>query len=142
VIVVFDMDNTLVDELGATLRPGMLQLLGKLREDGHTLVLWTSSRRERAMDILAHHDLRRHFKACICREDYDPNDQGIPKDIRRIKGDILVDDDPQAVRYVHSIGRAGFQVESYRKNMRVREGELAELYAAIGRVKRKSGKMP
>jgi phosphoglycolate phosphatase-like HAD superfamily hydrolase len=138
-IVVFDMDNTLVDELGATVRPGIVGLLEQLRKDGHTLVIWTSSRRERASEILAHHGLRRHFRACICREDYDPDDKGIPKDIRRIKGDILVDDDPDAVRYVRLVGRKGFQITPYRKNASVDKRELVSLYAAIGKPKARRG---
>ncbi|MCX7039575.1 MAG: hypothetical protein NT005_10655 [Spirochaetes bacterium] len=45
----------------------------------NTLVLGTSSRRDRAIEILREHDLRRYFKACICREDYDPDEQDVPK---------------------------------------------------------------
>jgi hypothetical protein len=102
------------------------------KANGHTLVLWTSSRRDRAMDILREHDLRRHFRACICREDYDPGDRGAPKDIRRIKGDILIDDDPDAVRYVRSIGGKAFLVRSFRKGMLIDRKELAELALALG----------
>jgi beta-phosphoglucomutase-like phosphatase (HAD superfamily) len=86
-VVVFDMDNTLVDSFGSMVRPGIVGLLGQLQKDGHTLVLWTNSRRDRAIEILREHNLRRHFKACICREDYDPDEQDVPKNIRRIKGD-------------------------------------------------------
>ena len=134
-VVVFDMDNTLVDAFGSMVRPGIVGLLGRLQKDGHTLVLWTNSRRDRAIEILRLHDLRRHFKACICREDYDPNEQDIPKDIRRIKGDILVDDDPEAIAYVRSTGRKGFLIRPYRKGAAADPKELAGLYEAVRRAK-------
>lgn len=51
-VVVFDMDNTLVDSFGSEARPGIVGLLQKLRQEGRTLVLWTNSRRDRAMEIL------------------------------------------------------------------------------------------
>jgi len=121
-IIVFDMDNTLVDEFGAATRPGMVVLLETLRADGHTLVLWTNSRRDRAVEILRLHDLRRHFKAVVCREDYDPKDEGLPKDIRRIRGDLLVDDSPEEVAYVKSIGRLGYLVRPFRKGTLARAG--------------------
>jgi FMN phosphatase YigB (HAD superfamily) len=135
VVVVFDMDNTLVDSFGARVRPGIVDLLRRLRQDGHSLVLWTNSWRERATEILRLHDLRRYFKACICREDYDPDERDVPKDIRRIKGDVLVDDDPEAIRYVQRTGRKGFLIQPYRKSAPVDRKELAELYAAIGNAK-------
>jgi FMN phosphatase YigB (HAD superfamily) len=140
-VIVFDMDNTLVDELGSSVRPGIVALLQRLRTDGHTLVLWTNSRRERAMQILLEHDLKRHFRACICREDYDPDEQDVPKDIRRIKGDILVDDDPHAIAYVQAIGRKGFLIRPYRKGAAGDRKELADLYATIGRAKGILGKL-
>jgi FMN phosphatase YigB (HAD superfamily) len=131
--IVFDMDNTLVDSFGATVRPGIVELLLRLRTDGHILVLWTNSRRERALEILRSHDLRRHFKACIFREDYDPEEKDVPKDISSIKADILVDDDPDAIRYVRSTGRRGFLVQPYRKDAPIGLTELAQLYSAITR---------
>jgi FMN phosphatase YigB (HAD superfamily) len=134
-VVVFDMDNTLVDAFGSMVRPGIFGLLERLQKDGHTLVLWTNSRRDRAIEILRLHDLRRFFKACICREDYDPDERDIPKDIRRIKGDILVDDDPEAIAYVRSTGRKGFLIRPYRKGAAANPRELAELYEAIRRSK-------
>jgi phosphoglycolate phosphatase-like HAD superfamily hydrolase len=134
-VVVFDMDNTLVDAFGSMVRPGIVGLLGRLQTDGHTLVLWTNSRRDRAIEILREHDLRRYFKACIRREDYDPDEQDVPKDIRRIKGDILVDDDPEAIAYVRSTGRKGFLIRPYRKGTGVDPQELPNLYETVRRTK-------
>lgn len=136
VTIVFDMDNTLVDSFGSMVRPGIVELLLKLRNNGHVLVLWTNSRRERALEILRSHDLRRHFKACIFREDYDPEEKDVPKDINSIKADFLVDDDPDAIRYVRSTGRRGFLIRPYRKGAPIDRAELAQLYSAIARPRR------
>jgi FMN phosphatase YigB (HAD superfamily) len=136
VTIVFDMDNTLVDSFGTMVRPGIIELLLKLRTDGYSLVLWTNSRRERALEILRSHDLRRHFKACIFREDYDPEEKDVPKDINSIKADTLVDDDPDAIRYAQSTGRKGFLLRPYRKGAPIDRTELAQLYSAIIRPRR------
>ncbi len=37
--IVFDLDNTLVDEQGKKLRPGAKNLLENLKKDKHTLIL-------------------------------------------------------------------------------------------------------
>lgn len=66
--IVFDMDNTLFDELGRWPRPGIRELLERLRKDGHTLALWTSSTAMRARSLLADH-LRARSESCDERDD-------------------------------------------------------------------------
>ncbi len=131
--VVFDLDNTLVDSFGGSTRPGIVALLERLRGDGHTLLLWTTSRRQRAHDILRLQDLRKFFAICICREDYDPEDRDILKDIRIVQGDLLVDDDPAEISFTKSLGKKGFLIPPYRKGDRPAPKELTELYRAISR---------
>jgi len=130
-IIVFDLDNTLVDEFGATLRPGMTALLARLRDDGHALVLWTNSRRARAAEILRLHGLRQHFATCIFREDYDPEERGLSKDIRKVKGDVLIDDDPDLCEHVRSLGRRALQIVPYRKGRLAGTDEIRKLYRSI-----------
>ncbi|MBA7581432.1 hypothetical protein ES708_23335 [subsurface metagenome] len=108
----------------------------KLRREGHTLILWTNSRRERAHEILLLHDLRRFFRICICREDYDPEDNDIPKDIRRVRGDLLVDDDPAEIAFVKSVGKKGYLIRPYRKGTKPAGKELTELYRRISKGQR------
>jgi phosphoglycolate phosphatase-like HAD superfamily hydrolase len=127
--IVFDMDNTLVDELGATKRPGIDQLLVRLGAEGHVLHLWTTSGRDRAVTILRDHDLRRYFKTCVYREDFDPDRKGLGKDIRKIGGDVLVDDDLKQINYMKAIGKKGVLVESYRKNMNI--ADTHQIYESI-----------
>ncbi len=130
------MDNTLVDSFGASTRPGIATLLVKLLRKGHTLILWTNSRRERAHEILRLQDLRKFFRVSICREDYDPDDRDIPKDIRKVRGDLLVDDDPAEINFVKSIGKKGYLIRPYRKGTKPAGKELTELYRAISRGQR------
>ena len=122
-IIVFDMDNTLADEMGAGLRPGIVAFLQKLKSEKHELKLWTNSKRDRAISILQEHRLKVYFSECIYREDYDPEDKGIRKYIRRVKGDFL-------------IGKDGFAISSFRKGGSVKVEELDEIYKVI---KSKSG---
>ena len=129
--IVFDMDNTLSDELGKCLRPGIVELLERLENDGHILSLWTSSTRERALSILYGLKLREHFKTLVYREDYDPENVGLGKDIREICGDFLIDDDPYQVEYAKSIGKKGYLVKAFRAGNRIDSHELEDLYLSI-----------
>jgi phosphoglycolate phosphatase-like HAD superfamily hydrolase len=131
--VVFDLDNTLTDEMGSAVRPGMRELLERLRREGHTLVLWTNSRRDRARAILRDHDLARYFARCVFRENYDPRDEGVRKDIRKIGGDVLVDDSPEEIAFAKSVGVRAFRIGSFRKGTRPPPGEMQELARFLSR---------
>ncbi len=139
--IVFDMDNTLTDEFGSAVRPGIVSLLQRCKKDGHKLVLWTNSKRERAKDILARHNLDIYFSTFIFRENYDPKEKGVHKDIRKIKGDILIDDDPAEIDFVKSIHKRGFKISSYRKGTKPNPKELSELYSCINKSKGLFGKL-
>ncbi len=132
-IVVFDMDNTLVDEFGSDLRPGIVGLLKRLKNDGHTLILWTSSTKGRAVTIIKDHKLRPYFTNCLFREDYDPEFKGLVKDIRRVDGDFLIDDDPKQIQFVQSIKKDGFLITSYRQRINLPKDELDQVYRAINK---------
>jgi FMN phosphatase YigB (HAD superfamily) len=141
VTIVFDLDNTLTDEMGATVRPGMRALLERLRTEGHVLVLWTNSTRDRARSILREHDIDRYFRRCVFREDYDPSDKGTRKDVRSVRGDVLVDDSPEEVAFATSVGVRAFRIASYRKGGQPPAGELDELYRFVTRPKGLLGKL-
>lgn len=47
--------------------------------------------------------LRKFFKKCVFREDYDHENKGLVKDIREIGGDYLVDDDSKKIKFVPAI---------------------------------------
>lgn len=134
-VIVFDMDNTLTDEFGSSTRPGIESLLTKLKRDGHTLVLWTNSTKERARWILFEHKLHRYFTTFVYREDYDPDNKGKHKDIRKVNGDVLIDDDLNEITYVKSIKKNGFKVIPYRKDKPLHHNEIEELYIFINKNK-------
>jgi len=112
--IVLDMDNTLIDEFGQGRRPGAEAFLERLAADGHELALWTSSTKERALLILRHLDLERHFAEFRFREDYDPDNRGLGKNINEIGGHVLIDDDPKQIAHMKKIRRRGILVPSYR----------------------------
>ena len=134
-VIIFDMDNTLTDELGATARPWIVPLLRRLRGDGHRLILWTHSPGDRARVILRDHGLREFFDSCVFREDYDPEGEGRPKDLRRVGGDFIVDDDPDQIAFARSIHKKGYCISAYRRG----GGNPAELQNVYKAIRRASG---
>jgi phosphoglycolate phosphatase-like HAD superfamily hydrolase len=128
--IAIDMDNTLVDELGSKLRPGIISFLEELSK-GNELVLWTNSGKTRAYDILTHHKIRKYFTVLICREDYDPENRGSRKDLRKINADILIDDDPEEVAFNKRNKKKAFLVKSFRSKTVVDKNELESLIMRI-----------
>lgn len=129
--IIFDMDNTLTDETGATVRPDIVVLLRELKKDGHILVLWTSSTRDRARHILRDQGLRRFFTNFIYRENYDPEMQGRRKDLTLIRGDFIIDDDPDEIEFNQKKGINGFLISTYRRNFIPPREELNRLRKEI-----------
>jgi len=131
--LVFDLDNTLTDDFGSVVRPGAVELLNTLQRDGHTLSVWTHSERDRARWLLRKLGLRSYFAQVVCREDYDPGNLDVGKDIRKIEGDWLIDDDPKQIEFVRSIGKRGFLISHFHKGRPVNSVELDQLYRKIRR---------
>lgn len=111
--IYFDLDHTLVDEGGTSVRPGMREVLEELKGMGHILSLWTASTEDRAVEILERLTLKSYFTHFVFRDDYDPNSEGFPKDIRYLDGDLLIDDTPSHIECVRSIGKRGILVPAY-----------------------------
>jgi phosphoglycolate phosphatase-like HAD superfamily hydrolase len=128
--IAVDMDNTLFDDFGQTVRPGIRKLLEALKADGHELILWTSSTRERAVQILAEHEVAPLFADFRYREDYDPANTGAFKDLRAIGADAIIDDDPKHVDFATSIGKIGILVASYRGRA-LKPDDLAHVRPAL-----------
>jgi len=120
--------------MGKYLRPGVVELLERLKSDGHRLSVWTSSTRKRALTVLNDLGLRKYFTDFIFREDYDPENLGVIKDIRRVNGDCLIDDDLKQVNFTKSVGKKAFLVRSYRGGLTASLREMDELYKFIRRV--------
>ena len=124
--IAIDMDNTIIDELGSTLRPGIINFLEKIYKK-HEIILWTNSKRIRAMEILGYFDLRKYFIKIISRENYDSEEKGISKDIRKFNYDMIIDDDIKEIEYNTNNGKIGILVESYRKNKKIDENEMEKI---------------
>lgn len=113
--IVFDMDNTLADEQGKTLRPGIKDLLRSLYNDDNEIVLWTNSPKSRALDIIRSLDVEKYFSKTIGREDYDPKNHGLLKKTHIIKADKFIDDDIEEIEYNKKNGTSSLHIEAYRK---------------------------
>ena len=124
--IAVDMDNTIIDELGSTLRPGIIKFL-EIMSTKHELILWTNSRRIRTMEILDHFNIRKYFIKIISRENYDPDEKGFKKDIRIYDYDVIIDDDKEEIDYNINNGKIGILINSYRKNKKIKENELEEI---------------
>ena len=114
--VVFDLDHTLIDEKGESVRPGIFKLLTSLKNNGVELILWTASFKERSEPILQKLGLSIYFDKFVYREDYNTDSRrwiSVSKDIRVTNGDILVDDSQKQVDYVNSIGLVGYKMTPY-----------------------------
>jgi predicted HAD superfamily phosphohydrolase YqeG len=124
--IALDMDNTIIDELGSTLRPGIKNFLKKISLK-HELILWTNSRRLRTMEILEYFDIRKYFVKIISRENYDPEEKVNKKVIGKYNYDIIIDDDVEEIAYNKNKGKIGILVEPYRKNKTMNENEFEEI---------------
>ena len=135
--VVFDLDHTLIDEKGETVRPGIFELLTSLKNNRVKLILWTASFKERSEPILRSLGLNIYLDKFIYRKDYNTDPRrwiGASKDIRKIDGDMLVDDSQKQVDYVNSIGLIGYKMTPYASTEPYNNpgmGELEELHKMI-----------
>lgn len=130
-IIVFDLDNTIVDEYGQQLRPGIINLLQRLINDNHQLFLWTNSTSQRAEMISNEFGLKRYFKKWICREDYDKENKDGLKDIRKVKGKILIDDNPIQKKEAEGLGYHVIIVKPFTSTRKVDEKEMDQVLSEI-----------
>jgi len=124
--IAMDMDNTIIDEMASTLRPGIINFLEKVSINNE-LILWSNSKRIRTMEILDYFNLRKYFIKIITRENYDPEEKGIMKDIGKYNYDIIIDDDIEEIEYNKKNGKIGILVESYRKHKNIDENEMEKI---------------
>jgi|GEM_PF-1999374 len=122
--IVFDMDNTLADEQGKTLRPGIKDLLRSLYNDNNEIVLWTNSPKSRALDIIRSLEVEKYFSKIIGREDYDPKNHGLLKKTHIIKADRFIDDDIEEIEYNKKNGISSLHIKPYRKNMTMADDDI------------------
>ena len=124
--IVLDMDNTIIDELGSTLRPGIIDFLERISKNNE-LILWTNSKRVRTIEILEYFHLREYFIKIITRENYDPEEKDVRKNREEYGYDIIIDDDKKEIEYNENRGKTGILVDSYRKNKKWEKNELNKI---------------
>ena len=130
--IVIDMDNTLTDLNGKHVRPGIETLLQMLIKDRHTLVLWTNSPKMRAIDILRDNQLMKYFSEFIYREDYDPSNRGLHKDIGKIGADLIIDDDPAEIEFNKKKKKRGILVKSFMSSStKIGPDEYKKIYSQV-----------
>jgi len=130
--IVIDMDNTLTDLNGKHVRPGIKTLLQMLQNDRHTLILWTNSPKLRAMDILRENQLITYFSQFIYREDYDPSNRGLHKDIGKIGADLIIDDDPAEIEFNKKKKKRGILVKSFMSaSTKMEPDEYKKIYSQV-----------
>ena len=118
--IAFDLDGTLVGwspkegRLAPSLRPGILRVLRRLHDQGHTLILWTFAARAWWFQVRAMFpQLRGVFAEVYTRDDTPPHwtqGRGVAepvKDIRRIAADVLVDNEPAHHEWARRHGLEG-----------------------------------
>ena len=138
-LIVFDLDYTLVDRFGTSVRPGVEDLFQRLAAAGHGLALWTAASRYRTENIFAFHDLGRYFDPVVCRDDPLSTQAEGRKDIHLIGGGFLVDDEAERIDYVRGLGLDGFLVVPYTGYPLADEGELDRLLDAIVATGKRNG---
>jgi len=114
--IYWDLDNSLIDELGETVRPGMFELLESFKANDLQLSIWTASTKNRAEPIINSLGLAEYFTSFVYRDDYDPDAtfaKTQPKDIRFGDGDMLIDDSKRHCDFTTSIGLKAFKIESF-----------------------------
>lgn len=56
------------------------------------------------------------------------------KDIRKIGGQLLIDDDPAEIQFVTKLGCKGFLIKPYRKNSKASMADYQAEYDTITRI--------
>jgi len=132
--IYFDLDNTLIDELGETVRPGMFELLDSFKANTLQLSIWTASTKNRAEPIIQNLGLASYFTSFVYRNDYDPDAtfaKTQAKDIRFGDGDMLVDDSKRHCDFTESIGLRAFKVTPFVSYKNTDPLELEELHRFV-----------
>jgi len=122
--VVFNLNDTLIDVSTLKLKPNAIELLQALKNQGKEIALWTHSPKSRVQAIFDKNpELKNHFDindkySVQVREDYAIGEYGnvLPTDtlkpIKDIKGDVLVDNNPNQIYMQIKTGNVGLMADS------------------------------
>jgi phosphoglycolate phosphatase-like HAD superfamily hydrolase len=129
--VVFDLDNTLIGSEGQV-RPHAVELLDKLVGDQNEICIWTYGKKDETEAKLRAAGLEKYVSIVVAQEDYKVQElrQDTLKDIRKINGDILIDNRDNNVRNAQKAGIKAIKVSSYKGG---KSKDLRGLYRAISK---------
>lgn len=126
--IFFDVDDTIIT-WDVRLRPGVHEIFGNLREEGHEIYLWSGYGPR--WEVVRQFDLGRYVLDCFWKPLYDHNARlavlGVP-----FPPDFVVDDHPQVV---HAFG--GYLIAPPRSPLH-EDRELWNVYEAICRFAERS----
>jgi phosphoglycolate phosphatase-like HAD superfamily hydrolase len=125
---VFDVDGCLIDSLtGRSLRPGAVELLSRLREAGHDVVLWSAGGAGYAQQRAEHHGLTDHVDAFHGKDDRDGHRRyltgAFSDDLATV---VFVDDRPEDMPF----GATVISVSPYISH-NPHDGALREVLAKV-----------
>jgi ADP-ribose pyrophosphatase YjhB (NUDIX family) len=111
--IVFDLDNTLIKN--NKLRPNAIELLESLKKNNNKISLWTHSKRDRVMRLFKKNNLEKYFEKIVTREDYAMGkDMNTFKDIKKIGGDMLIDNSKIQITKQRRAGNEAIRVSTYK----------------------------
>lgn len=142
--IILDFDGTCIgeprDDSGLTIvspRPGIHMFLRELQRRGHTLVLWTAASHGWVRDVrAAFPKLLSFFREVYTRETKPARDvwHEYYKDIRRVSGDVLIDNEPlfKEIADQEGMGHRYIWIPTYRTGVPDRSVEyLSKILAHI-----------
>ena len=91
--IFFDVDQTLICTQG-TLRPGVAELFGRLKQEGHTLYVWSGNGIR--WDVVDRYSLRAFVEDCFFKPLYNFK-EAIVRARLPVAPDLCIDDAPEVV---------------------------------------------
>ena len=114
--VVLDFDETLAvrmyskGKMSTSIRPGAIEFLSTLKKDGYIISLMSLGKKAHILAALKKSNLTNYFKHIKAGSKDFPT--GL-KDIRTIKGDVLIDNSYTQIANVRGHGRLGIKIEPF-----------------------------
>lgn len=97
--IVMELKKVIMSDRGTSVRPGIANLMAQIHTAGHKVAVWTNMPKSEARGILEKARVGQFVSQVIGAEDIRAFKTGNDKDIRKIKGDVLIDVDPLQMRF-------------------------------------------
>jgi hypothetical protein len=131
--IFFDVDATIMGGFDGSLRPGVVELFERLREEGHIIYIWSGVGLR--WDDIDRHGLRPLIETCFHKPRHDHHAQMVALGVT-VQPDFVIDDHTEVVQAFGGITCYPFY---YYDN---RDREMERVYAAIVAWQAKKGRAP